>query len=70
VPARKTRFESGPVTADLTTTVVHSYNLLINDVKPDHSLTQILKNELSDEKKYKNDPLYASERNCSIYIFQ
>jgi len=35
----KTRFESGPVTADLTTTVVHNFKLLINDVKPDHSLT-------------------------------
>jgi len=34
----KTRLESGPVTADLTTTVVHSYQLLINDVKPVHSL--------------------------------
>jgi len=29
----------GPVTADLTTTVVHSSKLPINDVKPDHSLT-------------------------------
>jgi len=29
----------GPVTADLTTNVVHSSKLLINDVKPDHSLT-------------------------------
>jgi len=28
----KTRLESGPVTAHLTTTVVHSSNLLINDV--------------------------------------
>jgi len=27
-------------TADLTTTVVHSYKLLINKVKPDHSVTQ------------------------------
>jgi len=35
----KTRLESGPVTADLTSTVVHSSKLLINDVKPDHSLT-------------------------------
>jgi len=34
----KTQLESGPVTPDLTTTVVHSYKLLINDVKPDHSL--------------------------------
>jgi len=34
----KTRLESGPVTADLTTTVVHDSKLLINDVKPDHSL--------------------------------
>jgi len=29
----KTRLESGPVTADLTTTIVHNYTLLINDVK-------------------------------------
>jgi len=35
----KTRLESGPVTADLTITVVHSSKLLINDTKPDHSLT-------------------------------
>jgi len=34
----KTRLESGPVTADLTTTIVHSSKLLINDVKPHHSL--------------------------------
>jgi len=32
------RLESGPVTADLTTTVIHSSKLLINDIKPDHSL--------------------------------
>jgi len=30
---------SGPVTADMTTTVVHNYKLLINDFKPVHSLT-------------------------------
>jgi len=30
--------ETGPVTADLTTTVIHSSKWLINDVKPDHSL--------------------------------
>jgi len=34
--------ESGPVTADLTTTVIHSSKMLINDVKPDQSLTQCL----------------------------
>jgi len=34
----KTWLKSGPVTADLTTTVVHKSTLLINDVKPDHSL--------------------------------
>jgi len=28
----KIRLRSGPVTSDLTTTVVHSYKLLINDV--------------------------------------
>jgi len=37
----KTRLVSGPVTADLTTTVVHSYQLLINDVKSVHSITHI-----------------------------
>jgi len=35
--------KSGSVTTDLTTIVVHSYKLLINVVKPDHSLTQVLK---------------------------
>jgi len=34
------RFESGQVRADQTTTVVHSYKLLIKDVKPVHSLTR------------------------------
>jgi len=34
----KTWLESGPVTADLTTTVVHRYKLLINEVKPVYSL--------------------------------
>jgi len=34
----KTRLESAPITADLTTTVVYSYKLLINDVKPVRSL--------------------------------
>jgi len=34
----KTRLESGPVTADLTTTVIHSYKLLINNAKFFHSL--------------------------------
>jgi len=33
---------AGPVTANLTTTVVHSSKLLINDVKPDHSYILIL----------------------------
>jgi len=41
VLAIKTGFESGPLTADLTTTVVHSYKSLINDVKPVHSLNLI-----------------------------
>jgi len=35
----KTQLESGPVTTDLTTTVVHSYTLLTNDIKPVYSLT-------------------------------
>jgi len=30
----KNQLESEPVTADLTTTVVHSYKLLIKDFKP------------------------------------
>jgi len=34
----KTRFESGPVTADMTTTVLHIYTLLINGFKPVHLL--------------------------------
>jgi len=33
--------EFGPVTADLTTTVLYSYISLINDIKPVHSLTLI-----------------------------
>jgi len=37
----KTWLEDGPVSADLTITVVHSSKLLINDVKPDHSLTPL-----------------------------
>jgi len=35
---KQTRLESGPVTTDLTTTVVQSYSSLRNDVKPVHSL--------------------------------
>jgi len=52
----KTRLESGPVTADLTPTVVHSSKLLINDVKPDHSLSKPLKcgNTIKILKKKKN----------------
>jgi len=46
VLAIKTSLESGPVTADLTTTVIHSYKLLINDVKPVHSLTHSM-NEIN-----------------------
>jgi len=34
----KIRLESGPGTAELTTTLVHSYKLMMHDVKPDHSL--------------------------------
>jgi len=32
----KTRLEIGPVTTDLTTTVIHSSKSLINYVNPDH----------------------------------
>jgi len=35
----KTRLESGPLKADLISTVVHSYKLLTNDVNIVHSLT-------------------------------
>jgi len=34
---RCVRLESGPVTEDLTTTVVYSYKVLTHDVKPVHS---------------------------------
>jgi len=37
----KTRLDSGPITADLTTIVVHSYKLAINPVKLVHSLAHI-----------------------------
>jgi len=37
----KTQLESGPVTADLTTTVVHSDKSLINNIKSVHSITNI-----------------------------
>jgi len=40
VLAFKPQLESGLVTADLTTTVLHSYKFLIKDVKPVYSLTQ------------------------------
>jgi len=36
---KKNGLESGPVTADLTTPVVHSSKLLVNDVEPNHLLT-------------------------------
>jgi len=36
-----TQIESGSVSADLTTTAVYSYKLLINDVKPIRSLELI-----------------------------
>jgi len=39
----KAWLESGLVTADLTTTAVHRYKLLINDVKPVHSLCLLCK---------------------------
>jgi len=34
----KTWIQSGPVTVEMTTTVVHSYNFLINCIKPFLSL--------------------------------
>jgi len=43
----KSQLESGPVTANLTTTVVHTSKLLINDVKPDSKIINgliVLKN--------------------------
>jgi len=42
----------GPVTADLTTTVLHSYKLLINDIKPDHSLTPCITPETSFDQTW------------------
>jgi len=38
----KTQFESGPVTANLTTNVVYSYKSLINDVQPPVLLTHLI----------------------------
>jgi len=37
-----TGLECGPVTADLTSNIVHSSKLLINDVKPDHLLNTVM----------------------------
>jgi len=39
VLAHNTQFETGPGTADLTITVIHSYKLPINGVKPIHVFT-------------------------------
>jgi len=39
----KPGLSTGPVTADLTTIVVHRHKSLINDVKPVHSLTHLRK---------------------------
>jgi len=41
------KLESRPVTAAMTTTVVHSYKLLIIDVKHVHSLTHSLTQSLT-----------------------
>jgi len=41
----KTWLEYGPVTADLTTTVVYSHQLLLNNIKPIQSLTQNFNNK-------------------------
>jgi len=38
----KTKPESGPLTADLTTTVVHSFKLLRKDIKPVHLLNPLI----------------------------
>jgi len=54
----KTRLESGPVTADLTTTVVHSSTLLINDVKPDHSLENDINGTLTTKLYNKRDDFH------------
>jgi len=48
----KTWLVSGQVTADLTTTVIHSSKLLINDIKSIHSLLCIKKlDTMTDLKK-------------------
>jgi len=60
----KTRLESGPVTADLTTTVVHSYKLLINDVKADHSLTIYFTTLISISNNLKDLQICFYRRQC------
>jgi len=46
-----TQLESGPVIADLATTVIHSYKSLINDFKPVQSLTRMRRYTKTDYKK-------------------
>jgi len=53
VESSPSQLESGPVTADLTTTVVHSYKLLMNDIKPALTrsyLQKLMKKQLAAEK--------------------
>jgi len=48
----KLQLQSRSVTADHTTTVVHNYKLLINNAKPIHSLTKILRRSEVNLSKY------------------
>jgi len=47
----KTWVESGSVTADLTTTVIHSYKSMRHDIKPVYSHTLLLQNCLKMSTK-------------------
>jgi len=62
----KTWLES--VTADLTTTVIHSSKMLINDVKPDHSLSFYTVMYLSTAQLNIKITLYAMSLIDSLYV--
>jgi len=61
----KTRFESRQITADLTTTAIHSVKLQINDVKPDrsliHSVFYFTDLYCAYKKQNKNENIYFYE---------
>jgi len=62
------RHESGPVTADLTAVVVHSSKLLINDVKPDYSLTHFLDSEEWLINRYIPDQYILTNHVANLYV--